>query len=171
MGFRAEARLLAAGAMLLHAAAGEAQPGCCTVPARTPVEIVFDETVSTRSAQIGARFAFHLSEPLAIDGRIVAPAGTAGVGQVVHAARPRGGGRAGELILAARYLEVGGRQVPLRSLRYGPRSGRDRSTTIGMAAALLGPTALRVSGGHVDVPAGATAQAMIAEDVVLAPID
>src|SRR3712207_8910528 len=46
-----------------------------------------------------------------------------------HAARAGGGGRGGELILAARYLQTAAIRVPLRSLRYGG-SGRDNQDLV-----------------------------------------
>ena len=58
------------------------------------------------------------------------PAGTPGVGEVVHAERARFGGKAGELILAARYLDFQGTRIPLRTLRFGAQQGRDNSGTI-----------------------------------------
>jgi hypothetical protein len=63
-------------------------------------------------------------------GSVVAPAGTPGVGEVVHAAHASFGGKAGELILAVRYLELNGTRIPLRSLpirtQTGPRQQRGR---------------------------------------------
>ena len=151
---------------------------CCTVPARTPVEIEILDTVNSKANHNGDRFAFRLAAPLTIDGHVVIPAGTTGVGEVVHAERARFGGRAGELILAARYLDLGGTRIPLRTLRFGPQHGRDSSATINslnIAAAAAMPAlsmlGYLIAGGEVNVPAGTHANAQIAAELTLAPAE
>jgi hypothetical protein len=122
------------------------------------------------------RFAFRLTAPLTIDGHVVAAVGTPGVGEVVHAAHAGFGGKAGELILAARYLDLNGTHVPLRSLQVGPRQGQDNSGTVNtmsLAAAAVPALSLigfMISGGEVHVPAGTHANAMIATEIVLSPV-
>lgn len=151
---------------------------CCTVPARTVIEIEITDTVNSKTNSSRDSFAFRLAEPIAVDGRVLVPAGTPGVGEVVHAARARAGGKAGELILAARYLDYEGTRIPLRSLRYGPSQGRDNSgavTTGAMVAAATIPMAAMIgyliAGGEVNVPAGTRANAQTATELVLAPVD
>lgn len=150
---------------------------CCTVPARTVIEIEITDTVNSKTNSSRDSFAFRLAEPLAVDGRVLVPAGTPGVGEVVHAARARAGGKAGELILAARYLEHNGTRIPLRSLRYGPSQGRDNSGSVmagAMVAAATIPMASMIgyliAGGEVNVPAGTRANAQTAAELVLAPV-
>lgn len=165
------------------AQAGPAVPegpsaACCTVAAMTMVEIEFAETVSSKTSHIGDHFRIRLAEPLIVDGHIVAPAGTAGVGEVVHAAKARAMGKAGELILAARYLELNGQHIPLRTLRYGRSQGKDPSTAIGvgnMVAAAVMPiasvAAFFISGGEVNIPAGTRANAKVAAESHVPPAD
>ena len=153
-----------------------AASGCCTIPARTPLEIEIVERVSSKANRPGDRFAIRLAEPLLIDGQVLIPAGTAGVGEVVHAAKGGAGGKGGELILAARYLELNGVRIPLRSFRYGPSQGTDKTKTVNamnVAAAAFVPAlafaGLFVSGGNVDIPAGTRANAQTAQPLDLAP--
>jgi hypothetical protein len=152
--------------------------GCCTVPARTPIEIEILDTVNSKANHNGDNFTFRLAVPLTIDGHIVIPAGTTGVGEVVHAERARFGGRAGELILAARYLDHAGARIVLRTLRFGPQQGHDSSGTINslnLAAAATIPALAMigylVAGGEVNVPAGTHASAQIAAELTLAPAE
>lgn len=158
------------------AAPTETPAACCTVPARTPIEIEILDTINSKANHNGELFAFRLAAPLTIDNQIVIPAGTRGVGEVVHAERARFGGRAGELILAARYLDHGGTRIPLRTLRFGPQHGRDSSATINslnIAAAATVPALAMlgylIAGGEVNVPAGTHASAQIAAELILAP--
>ncbi|HEX8668781.1 MAG TPA: hypothetical protein VF727_10470 [Allosphingosinicella sp.] len=153
-------------------------PICCTIAKLTPVELEITDKVSSRSAKPGDKFAIRLAEPLVVDGHILAPAGASGIGEVVHAAKGGGMGKAGELILAARYIEVGDRHIPLRTLRYGRSQGKDNSTaaTAGstVAGALVPVGALvgfLVQGGEVDIPAGTRANAKIAADTAIAPAE
>jgi hypothetical protein len=168
----------AAPAAPAEAAAAAPATGCCTVPARTPVSIEILDTINSKANHNGDRFAFRLAAPLTIDGRVVIPAGTTGVGEVVHAERARFGGRAGELILAARYLDHAGTRIALRTLRFGPQQGRDSSATVntlGMAAAATVPALAMlgylVAGGEVNVPAGTQATAQISAELTLAPAE
>lgn len=163
---------------LAPAAEAASDRACCIVAARTPVEIEIVDALNSRTARTRASFAFRLAEPLAVDGRVVAPAGTPGVGEVVHSAKAGAGGKAGELILAARYLELEGTRIPLRSLRYGRRQGTDNSGAVntgGMVAAAVLPVAslvgFLISGGEVDIPAGTRAHAQTSAEIVLMPID
>jgi hypothetical protein len=151
-------------------------PGRCTMPARTVIEIEIADAVNSKRNHPGDRFAIRLAEPLTIDGRVVAPAGTPGVGEVVHAARAGAAGKAGELILAARYIDIAGTRLPLRSFRYGRSQGKDNSSAVGIgnmvAAAVLPGAAMLgflVSGGNVDIPPGTRANAQTAQDLTIAP--
>ena len=155
-----------------------AAAACCTVPARTPIEIEITDTINSRANHSADSFHFRLAEPLTIDGHVVIPAGTPGVGEVVHAARARAMGKAGELILAARYLELGGRRIPLRSFRYGRSQGRDISNgtlittaVVGAVIPILTPIAFLVAGGEVNIPAGTRANAQTSVEIVLAPAE
>lgn len=160
------------------APATTAPSACCTVASRTLLEIEILDTLNSKDNRNGQSFNFRLAAPLTIDGRVLIPAGTPGVGEVVHAARARAMGKAGELILAARYLDLNGTRVPLRTLRFGREQGRDNSgtvNTIGMVSAATVPVASMVafliSGGEVRVPAGTRATAQIATELVLAPVE
>lgn len=182
---------LGAALVLAHGAAGAqdapppaatataaAAPACCAVAARTPIEIEILDPVTSKDNHNGDSFRFRLAVPLTIDGHILIPAGTPGMGEVVHAARARAMGKAGELILAARYLDYNGSHIPLRTLRFGNQQGRDNSGTVNginvaSAAAIpaLSMVGFLISGGEVRVPAGTHASAQTATPLTLAPIE
>lgn len=124
------------------------------------------QPLSSATLKRGDKFGLRLAQALSIDGALVLPAGTTGVGEVVHAERSRSGGKPGELLLAARYLEVDGRQIPLRSFRVGA-AGVDKSgQVIGLAIA-VGVFAMFIRGGEIQIPPLTQAQARIAQDVDL----
>ena len=109
-----------------------------------------------------------------IDGKELVPAGASGMGEVVFTKKSGMAGSGGELILAARWLDVGGRHMRLRSLRLGG-AGKDFTRSVDnfnmAAAASFPPLALlgfMVSGSEIAVARGAIAEAKIAEGF---PID
>jgi hypothetical protein len=148
---------------------------CCHVPAGALVEVELADQLSTKVQRSGDSFALRLTAPLIVDGRIVLPAGTPGVGQVVDSARPGMGGKPGELVLAARYLERRGVRTPLEGLQLAA-AGRDNSNAaqvVGLSGIVFGPLGLAgmaVQGGAAVFPAGTRATARIADDVDLASL-
>lgn len=140
--------------------------GASHIPANTALVLETQQALSSLTLKHGDLFALRLAEPLLIDGVQVLPAGTPGVGQVVHAERARAAGKAGELLLAARYLEHDGQRIALRSFRL-VANGTDRTNaTLGVAVA-LGVVAFLVRGGNIEIPAQTRAQALTAQDVEL----
>jgi hypothetical protein len=142
------------------------------LPALTPVRIEILETMNSSTSKIGAYFPIRLAEPINLPGGAHVPAGISGAGQVVHAEKSRLAGRAGELILAVRYLDLEGLRIPLRSLTYGAGRGQDNSDTaavVGIAGGAVGSVlSLFITGGEVNIPAGTRANAKTSASVTLA---
>jgi hypothetical protein len=152
------------------AATPAAAAPCCLIASGTMVEIAIDEPIDSKTAVIGQHFAIHLTTPLQLsDGNFVIAAGTHGVGEVIHAAKAHMGGKAGELILSARYLEVGGVQVPLRGFHIGGQ-GKDNTGLVSAATMSFGLAGMLISGGEKRVPVGSIATAKIAVDTTLPPL-
>jgi hypothetical protein len=108
----------------------------------------------------GNRFRLEVAEPVVVDGVVVIPAGAACIGEVVHAGKAGFGGKAGELILATRFVRVGDREVRLRS--FTASNGSDRvNLAMGLSYVLVG---LFVQGKNIAVPAGTDVYAKIAAD-------
>ncbi|HOZ23508.1 MAG TPA: hypothetical protein PLI83_01840 [Thermomonas sp.] len=150
--------------------ANPAGTGCCLAVNGAMVDIEIGEPISSKRHKRGDKFALRLAEPLVVDGQTVLPAGTPGVGEIIHAAASGGGGKAGELLLAARYLEVDGRQIPLRGFRMGG-AGKDNTTGALAASMAVGPFAQFIHGREIEIPSGARASAKLAADTALIPID
>jgi hypothetical protein len=146
-------------------------PVCCAIPALTVVDIEILATMNSQANHIGEKFPIRLAKPIVVDGKILVPAGATGSGDVVHAAKSRFGGKAGEMILAVRYLEHGGVRIPLRSLRAGVGQGQDNSSTAAAAAiaggAVGGVLSMFITGGEVNVPAGTMMTAKTSADALI----
>jgi hypothetical protein len=146
----------------LHVSAGTP----VTLPALTPVYLRLDEGVSSNQNKPGDRFRILVAEDVRVGDVVVIPLGSVGEGEVVHAARSSAGGKAGELILAARFVRVDGREVRLRSLALGA-AGRDHTNEALATSFIAGPFAMFVRGGVMLIPRDTIAGAKTAEEIQL----
>jgi hypothetical protein len=144
------------------------------IPALTPVEIVVDAELGSKTSTTGQMFPLHLGAAIIVDGKELVPAGTLGEGEIVHAKKAGGSGAPGELVVAARYLQLGGKRLKLRSMRIG-LVGKDAVNGVVAFNAVTAVTPLpigiigfAVTGRNVVYPAGTTATAKTAEGFVVA---
>lgn len=121
----------------------------------------------------GQTFPIELAAPVEVEGKEVIPAGTTGMGEVVHAKKSGGSGASGELVLAVRYLELGDRRLRLRSLNFAV-AGQDsikgvNNLMIASAATMpaLSLIGFFIQGKGIDIPEGMQAMAKTAEPFVL----
>ena len=153
-----------------------AEPAAATPPAAEPTElrltadtmvrVELAEAVGSKDRIRGDKFAIRLSAPIVVDSRIVAPKGATGQGEVVYAEKGGGGGKPGKLVLAVRYIDVGPVRIKLKALRLGA-GGDSEFTQMEVAAQLIGPAVMFLSGHEVLYPSGTRASAKVAEDVAL----
>jgi hypothetical protein len=142
---------------------------CCRLPAGTVVVIELAQRITTKTFRPGDRFEIRLAETVVVDGKSLIPAGAHGAGEVIDAAPAGSGGRAAKLVLAVRYIETGGVRVPLHALQLG-RGGENRLTETIVATEAAGVFGLLVKGGEVSYPEGFQADAKVAADVQLTPV-
>ena len=134
-----------------------------------PILVRIEEQLGSKLSSTGQYFKLSLAEPVIYQDHILIPAGVPGQGQVVHAKKGGFSGSAGELILAARYVEYNGQKIKLRSMKFS-ETGKDNTgmaMAVGIAAGVVG---FLVSGGNTIVEPGTTANAKFAEDTIF-PID
>jgi len=130
------------------------------IPANTVVELELVDPVGSETSHKGDFFKLRVAVPVVVDGKEVVPAGTPAVGQVVHAAKAGAGGKGGELLLAARYLELPSGQVKLRA-SFGV-AGQGHVVASLVTAQFVGPLAMFIRGKHVELPVGSRISARIA---------
>jgi hypothetical protein len=148
--------------MLAVCAVGRTEPAPTArlLPAGTEIHLRLLEPVASNTHAHGDRFKLEVAESVVVDGAEVIPAGAACVGEVVHAGKAGFGGRAGELILATRFVRVGDQEVRLRS--FTASNGSDRvNLAMGLSYVLVG---LFVEGKNIVVPAGTDVYAKVAVD-------
>lgn len=139
-------------------------PDCVQLCAGQPVEIELLEAVSSERHRNGDRFRIALAEPLMFDGTVIVPAGTTGIGEVIHASSSRAGGKPGELLLAARHLELADGTLPLRAMKLSAR-GKDKAAAALATSFVAGPFAMFVHGREIEIPPGTRAHAKLARDI------
>lgn len=140
------------------------------VAAGTRIEISIDEAINSQTHKTGDMFAISLAQPVVLAGTALIAAGTKGQGQIVHASKRGWGGRAGELVLAARYLDMGTRRIALRGMMLGG-VGKSKTGEAILAGALATPLSFVVTGTSAIIAPGQLATAKLAEDVVVPPVD
>lgn len=128
--------------------------------AGTEVHLRLLQPVASNTHAHGDRFTLEVVEPINVDGVLLVPSGAQAIGEVVHAAKGGFGGRAGELILASRFISVGGQTIKLRSFSAG--SGENRvNLAMGLSFVVVG---IFVKGKDISLPAGTDVYAKVAED-------
>lgn len=130
------------------------------LPANTVVEIRTVDAVSSRTNKSGDRFMMRVAAPVMMDGIVVIPVDTPVVGEVIHAARSGFGGKAGELSLAARYIEHPKGNIRLKSSLGS--SGRDNAAAAVVTTALIGVVGFVVKGGEKELLADTPLSAKLA---------
>ncbi len=138
-------------------------PTTAEVPAGIRVVVEIGEAVSTRTHKRGDWFLIALSDPVVVGGQVIVPAGALGRGQVVDVRKPDFGGKPGRLVLAARYVDHGGRRLPLGGFSFGAR-GEENTAESGLLRFVpyAGRAAFFIKGGEVEIPPGTLGEAVVA---------
>lgn len=139
-----------------------------SIPEGSYIAIRLVAPVSSRDAVQGQYFPIALAEPILFEGREIVPAGVTGEGQVVHVQRRGFGGRAGELIVAARYLDWNGTRLPLRGMRIAAAGAQNTGEAVA-ASMLVSVAGLFITGTSVDLPEGQLAVARLAAPIMVPP--
>lgn len=85
------------------------------IPAKTPIYVRLNESLSSATAQAGQVFSASLDEPLVIDGKTVASQGAAVRGKVISARDSGHLHNAGYLRIALSSITVNGKAVPVET--------------------------------------------------------
>jgi hypothetical protein len=137
-----------------------------TVPALSLVTLRVDDAITSKTAKRGDRFGVTMLNEISVDGVVVVPRGSRGEGEVVHSAGTGFGGRAGELLVAARFLMVGAEKLPLQSFRIGKAgvNNTDAAVILAVGAGVIGAVAsMFITGTSAEIAAGQIAIAKTAQ--------
>lgn len=140
------------------------------LPKGYPIVITVEAEIGSKISQSGEVFPIKLAQPVVVYGIEVLPAGIVGEGQVVHAKKGGMAGAAGELVLAARYLDLEGRRIPLRSFKFVEAGdeiltrGKDNVGIASATNAVIGPLGFLIGGGNTIIAPGTAVTAKIRDD-------
>lgn len=140
----------------------ESPTACCGLPEGSPVVLEILDPISSARAKRGDAFRLRVRDEVSVEGVVVLAAGTEGIGEIVHAEPSRGGGKPGELILAARRLQLSDRELKLRGFKLGG-AGKDTSGVALGVAVGIGPFAHFIHGKEIEIPALTAGIAKLAE--------
>jgi hypothetical protein len=154
-----------------------AEASCTScIPALMPVMLSIDAELGSKLSKTGDQFPLHLTQPIVLNGREVIAAGAAGLGEVIHAKKAGGSGSPGELVLAAHFISIAGRELKLRSMRIA-LAGQDAIHTVDAvnAASVVSPLPIgligfAITGRNIEIPRGTLAVAKVAEPFLPGPI-
>ncbi len=139
----------------------------------TPIKLVFDSYLNSKTSKPGDRIAFKVEEPVEVDGKTVITAGTKEMGTVEKVnKRGRFGVNARVQLLMDPIRTVHGKRVPIGFKTTGPvvsgKTGGAAAATAG-GAILLGPIGLVggyfVPGKTVDAKPGDKMTVTVDNDV------
>ena len=154
-----------------HVEAPAPAPSTVRLAALTPLRLQVIGEVSSKTHVKGDKVEIVLAEALTISPTLAIPAGTRGVAEVIHSAKGGMGGKAGELLVAARHLELApGVQIPLRSFRLAPVGKNNEGLAMGLSIAggvAGGIAAMVITGGSARIADRSEAFAKTAADVDL----
>ncbi len=137
------------------------------IPARTPVKFFLDTLVSTKTAVPGQQFQLTVAEDVLINNKILIVKGTPATGEVIHAQKAKGFGKAGELLVTIRYIDLNGQRIKMRS--FQPYQGSSKATTALVVSQIpyVGLFAGFVQGGNIEMPPQTLVQALVATDTAI----
>lgn len=133
--------------------------GTVVLPALTPIELETVDLVSSGVQKPGDLFKLRVASPVMMGNAVLIPVGTPAIGQVVHSAKRGMSGKAGELIVVARFVELPDRQIKLKATISGVgKNKQDTAAAVTIAASAAVPVAsfigLMIRGKDMVLPAG-----------------
>lgn len=141
-----------------------AQPTVLRLPANTSVSLALNSALTTKDNNSGDKFALTVDQDVMAGSSVVIPKGTRAIGQVTWAKGNGSFGKSGKMELAFRYIDLGGKQIPLDGKFY--QEGRGNTAgTIGAVAAAGVIGGLVVKGHSVDMVEGKEFTATTHEEV------
>jgi len=177
-------RALLAGALLLSAAGtAAAQPGGTPQPtapgvaaspsdaggpvlrAGTAVPMKTTQRLSSKRAHQGQRFDLEVIEDILVDGLVVIPRGSRGVGEVSRVIEKGMFGKSGKLQVRVLFVEAGGTRIRLDG--QARDRGKSGVAPVLLAVPLIGLSATMISGTSAVIPPGTMIEGHVYQDMPL----
>lgn len=144
-------------------AGGPVETSVLRAGASVPVRTLTELTTKGKRLRVGERFNIEVSEPVSLNGHLVIPAGSPGMGEVTSVRNKGMWGKSGNIEVRLLYIRVGDRQIRLT----GATNDKGVTGTAGVVGAvLLVPVVgFFTTGTSAVIPAGAIIPGFLDEDV------
>ncbi len=137
-----------------------------TLPANTEVLLSMNEELSTKKNDEGDTFYMTVVHNVVHDGHIVIPKGARATGEITWRTGKGAFGKSGKMEIELRYVEVGGKRVPLIGSFRQEGEGNTVATVAGVIAA--GVFAAFITGKTGRIPAGRELSVRTKEELAFA---
>lgn len=129
-----------------------------------PVRLRTELTTKNKALRVGQRFEVETSEPVLLDGHVVIPVGTPGVGEVTSVRNKGMWGKSGHFDIRLLYLRLGNRQIRLSGTLddKGVAGGWGAGA---VSAVVFLPAGFFMTGTSAVMPAGTIVKGSLDEDV------
>lgn len=150
-------------AMIVGAQGGNVLRIGTQIPVRTRTEL----TTKNKALRVGQRFEVETAEPVSLNGRVVIPVGTPGVGEVTSVRNKGMWGKSGHFDVRLLSLRVGDRQIRISGIAddKGKAGGGGAAA---VSALVFLPAGFFMTGTSARLPAGTIITASLDEDVPVA---
>ncbi|WP_380787329.1 hypothetical protein [Sphingomonas sp. R86521] len=150
-------------AMIVGAQGGNVLRIGTQIPVRTRTEL----TTKDKALRVGQRFEVETAEPVSLNGRVVIPVGTPGVGEVTSVRNKGMWGKSGHFDVRLLSLRVGDRQIRVSGIAddKGKAGGGGAAA---VSALVFLPAGFFMTGTSARLPAGTVITASLDEDVPVA---
>ena len=129
-----------------------------------PVRIRTELTTNHKALRVGQRFEVEATEPVSLDGHLVIPVGTPGVGEISSVRNKGMWGKSGHFDIRLLYLRVGDRQIRLSGTLDDKGTAGGIGATAVSAIVFL-PAGFFMTGTSARMPAGTIVKGYLDEDV------
>lgn len=141
-------------------------PGHIYIPKKTVLNVELINAANSKTHKKNQQVEFRTTENLIINGVVVIPKGTVGMGYVYEAQKAGGFGRKGVLRIAGKEIKtLNNITVPLRKGLEG--KGKTDGGAVAVAAAVSLVGGLFMKGSNIDYPAGTDFQVEVRDNVDL----
>jgi hypothetical protein len=155
----------AAFAALLLTAAAAAQAPRLVLPARTPVTLLTQTELDTRSSKQGDRFELAVRDDVRVGGLVAIPKGSKAWGEIIRRTGKGSYGRSGKLELRLLHLTVDGQNIRLDGDER--LKGESAVEAAVVTSAIWGLIGAFISGKSARLPAGTEIVGFTRRDVPL----
>jgi hypothetical protein len=132
----------------------------------TPIPMKLSEPLTTEHKKLkpGQRFEIETADAISLNGRVVIPAGTHGVGEVTDVRNKGMWGKSGHIDVRPLYVQVGDRQIKLTGT--GDEKGHaGGGAAVAVSALVFLPAGFFMTGTSARMPIGTPLKAFLDEDV------